>query len=89
MRRTSCSSLSDQTGIPSGRFFVESFFSIQMRLAGVHRYRSKRSASMTESIFARDMPSAVSAVAPGVNAPLLAEIRANALRYSSRLNRCR
>jgi hypothetical protein len=34
---TSCSSLSDQVGSPSGRFFEEFFFSMYVRRTGVHR----------------------------------------------------
>ena len=42
-----------------------------MRRAGENRYRSRRIASMIWSILSPDMPSAVSALAPGVIAPWL------------------
>ena len=69
MRTTSATSLSDHGGIPSGRFFPF-FFGMYTRLAGDHRYDSERNAPMIVSIFASDMPSAVSLVTPGVIAPL-------------------
>jgi hypothetical protein len=70
-RTTSCNSLSDHVGIPSGRFLVEPFFSMYVRRTGAHRYRSDRSSSMMARIFSRDIPSAVSAVTPRVMAPSL------------------
>jgi hypothetical protein len=63
--------LSDQDGSPSGRSFPF-FFGMYTRRAGLKRYRSCRIASMIWSIFSSDMPSAVSALAPGVMAPWLA-----------------
>ena len=47
------------------------FFGIYTRLAGANRYRSWRIAAMISSIFASDMPSAVSLPTPGVIAPWL------------------
>ena len=46
-------------------------FAAAPRLAGVQRYRSKRSASMILPIFSMAMPSTVSSETPGVMAPLL------------------
>ena len=82
-RSTSCSSLSDQVGSPSGRRFPFAF-GMYVRWTGVQRYRSKRTASMMASIFARLVPSAVSVVAPGVIAPRLRAILPYASRYRSR-----
>jgi hypothetical protein len=57
--------------MPSGRSFPF-FFGIQTRLAADHRYDSARRAPMILVILARDMPSTVSALTPGVIAPVLA-----------------
>ena len=70
MRTTSATILSDQVGMPSGRLLVEEpFFGMYTRLAGLHRYDSARSAPIIASILARDMPSTVSPVTPGVIDP--------------------
>src|SRR5258708_579896 len=60
-RMTSCTSLSFQVGMPSGRVFPF-FFGICTRLTGVHRNRSYLISSMMASIFCNDIPSAVSSV---------------------------
>src|SRR5262249_60808064 len=48
-----------------------SFLGTYTLLAGDHRYDSERSAPMITSILARDIPSTVSLVTPGVIAPAL------------------
>jgi hypothetical protein len=76
-------------GIPKGRNFVEPFFSMYMRRTGVHRCRSVLSDSMMPWIFARDIPSTVSAVTPCVMAPSFRQIRPYARRYNAGLYSCR
>src|SRR2546422_8429767 len=68
-RMTSPSNLSDQVGIPSGRFLVDPGLLMYTRLTGAQWYRSHRTASMIASIFRSDMPSTVSPVTPGVSHP--------------------
>ena len=64
----SCTTLGDQSGMPSGRL-PPLGLSILTRRAGGHTHRSKRIASITRSIFSSDIPSTVSPVVPGVIAP--------------------
>jgi hypothetical protein len=68
MRTTSANSLSDHVGNPSGRRFPF-FFGMKTRRTGLHFHRSHRTMSMICPIFARDIPSTVSPVTPGVIAP--------------------
>jgi len=69
-RITSCTTLSDHVGMPSGRV-PPLRFGIFLRRTGVHFHRSYRIASMMLAIFAVDMSSTVSSVIPGVIAPSL------------------
>ena len=87
-RITSCTTLSDHVGMPSGRV-PPLRFGIFLRRTGVHFHRSYRIASMILAIFSVDIPSTVSSVVPGVIAPSFLYNLAYARRYMSGLYSCR
>ena len=68
-RITSCTALADHVGMPSGRG-PPLRFGMALRRTGFHGHRSSRMASMMLALFSLDIPSTVSAVIPGVLAPL-------------------
>ena len=83
-RLMSCTTLSDHTGRPSGRF-PPLGLSRRTRLTGVHYHRSSRIATMIAATFSLDQPSTVSSVIPGVMAPSLGYSLAYDRRYMSGL----
>jgi hypothetical protein len=83
------SRVSDHVGRPSGRLLRERFFALEIRRPGVHRYRSYRSRAMMAWMFARHIPSTVSAVTPGGMAPRFFASFASAWRKSFGVNSCR
>lgn len=72
MRTASCTSLSVNVGIPSGRILSEFFFCIYVRLTGVGLNLPFFSCSVIFCIFLSLKPSAVSSFTPFVDAPLFA-----------------
>lgn len=72
MRTASCTSLSVNVGIPSGRILSEFFFCIYVRLTGVGLNLPFFSCSVIFCIFLSLKLSAVSSFTPFVDAPLFA-----------------